>query len=166
MVDAPSSSLMKAYNQPIKLCSNFTDKEDIRNAVLASTHLPYLSNGNGTTMFRGKEVVDAGITGQMFVPTKGKNFVNVNIFPPIDYPLKNENFFKKYVVQMYSQLNNKAKGTIHAHPYLSPDFGLHIFGLDDMLVRPLEKDEALRRHHLGYKSFLSWYELHKASQKV
>ena len=166
MVDAPESSLMKAYNQNIKLCSNFTDKEDIRNAVLASTHLPYLSNGEATTMFRGKEVVDAGITGQMFVPTKSKNFVNVNIFPPIDYPLTNENVFGKYFVQMYSKLNNKGNGTIHAHPYLANDFGLHIFGLDDMLVKPLDKDEAIRRHQLGYQSFLSWFELHKALQKV
>ncbi len=164
MVDTPGGSLMKAYNQNIKLCSNFTDKEDIRNAVLASTHLPYLSNGNATTIYRGKEVVDAGITGQMYVPTKGKNFVNINIFPPLDYPLSNENALGQYVVQMYSKLNNKANGTIHAHPYLADDFGLHIFGLDDMLVRPLKKDEALRRHHLGYQSFLSWFELQKASQ--
>ena len=64
MVGAPEGSLMKAYNQPIKLCSNFTDKEDIRDAVLASTHLPYIANGNKTTMFRGREVVDAGITGK------------------------------------------------------------------------------------------------------
>jgi len=162
MVDAPSGSLMKAYNQPIKLCSNFTDKEDIRNAVLASTHIPYIANGNKTTMFRGKEVVDAGITGQMFVPAKGGNFVNVNIFPPLlDYTLTNEYAFGQYVVKMYSKLNNKANGTIHAHPYLAYDFGSHIFGLDDMLVRPLEKDEALRRHHLGHQSFLSWFELHK-----
>jgi len=64
MVGAPEGSLLKAYKQHIKLCSNFTDKEDIRNAVLASTHLPYLSNGNATTMYRGREVVDAGITGK------------------------------------------------------------------------------------------------------
>ena len=64
MVGAPEGSLIQAYKQQIKLCSNFTDKEDIRNAVLASTHLPYLSNGNATRMFRGKEVVDAGITGK------------------------------------------------------------------------------------------------------
>jgi len=164
MVDAPNGSLIKAYNQHIKLYSNFMGKEDIKNAVLASTHIPYFANGDATTMFREKEVLDAGVTGQMFIPTKGKNFVNVNIFPPLDYTLANENLFGQYVVKIYSQLNNKANGTIHAHPYLAKEFGLHIFGLDDMLVRPLEKDEALRRHHLGHQAFLSWFELHKSSQ--
>jgi hypothetical protein len=163
MVDAPSGSLMKAYNQPIKLCSNFTDKEDIIDAVLAATHLPYIANGNKTTMFRGREVVDAGITGQMFVPATGANFVNVNIFPPpLDSTSTNkENIFGQYVLNMYSRFNNKANGTIHVHPYLANGFALNIFGLDDMLLRPLEKDEALRRHHLGHQSFLSWSELYK-----
>ena len=167
MVDAPNGSLLQARNQHIKLFSNFVDKEDIKNAISASTHLPYFSNGDATMMFREKEVVDAGITGQMFVPTKDKSFVNVNIFPPIDYPaLANENVVGQYVVNMYSKLNNKANGTIHAHPYLAKAFGLQIFGLDDMLLRPLEKEEALRRHHLGHQAFLSWFELHKASQEV
>lgn len=161
MVDAPLGSLMKAYNQPIKLCSNFTDKEDIRDAVLASTHLPYITNGNKTTMFRGREVVDAGVTGQMFVPATEANFVNVNIFPP-PYTSTNENIFGQYVLNMYSKLNNKANGVIHVHPYLATDFGLNIFGLDDILLRPLERDEALRRHHLGHQSFLSWFELYKS----
>ena len=168
MVDAPNGSLLQARNQHIKLHGNFVGKEDIKNAISASTHLPYFSNGDATTMFREQEVVDAGITGQMFVPTKGDNFVNVNIFPPVDYPalLANENAVGQYVVNMYSKLNNKANGTIHAHPYLAKEFGLHIFGLDDMLLRPLEKEEALRRHHLGHQAFLSWFELHKASQEV
>ena len=128
--------------------------------MLASTHIPYIANGNKTTMFRGREVVDAGVTGQMFVPATEANFVNVNIFPP-PYTSTNENIFGQYVLNMYSKLNNKANGTIHVHPYLANDFGLNIFGLDDMLLRPLEKDESLRRHHLGHQSFLSWYELYK-----
>ena len=154
--------LPKAYSSAILLYNQFTDKQDIINALNASTHLPYVMNGEASTKYRGREVIDAGCTGQMFVPAK--KFHHINVFPPHDYIPKNENDLGQFLISVYAKLTNKARAPVHAHPYMSNEFNLSIFGLDDLMIRPLAKDEALLRHQLGYEAFQQWFEIQDDSK--
>lgn len=155
VVAAPGGSLAKAYGGDAQLHNRFVDKADLVSALRASTYLPYVSDGGVTTTYRGVEVVDAGMRGQMFIPLKG--FVHVNIFPPIGYVPETENALGRLLVRGYARLNNRAGAPVHAHPYMARGFGLGIFGADDLRMRPLARDEALFRHRLGYEAFLSWH---------
>ena len=155
VAEAPGGSLARAYNGDAQLHDRFVDKADVVGALRASTHLPYVSDGCATTTYRGAEVVDAGIRGQMFIPLEG--FVHVNIFPPIGYVPEGENALGRFLVGGYARLNNRAGAPVHAHPYMAGGFGLGIFGADDLRMRPLARDEALFRHRLGYEAFLSWH---------
>ena len=154
---APGGSLLRwAYGGgDVSLHNRFVDKGDVVNALTASTHIPYVSDGGATTTYRGAQVVDAGIRGQMFVPLEG--FVHVNILPPIGYVPEGENALGRLIVGGYARLNNRAGAPVHAHPYMAGGFGLGIFGADDLKMRPLAEDEALLRHRLGYEAFLSWH---------
>ncbi|EJK62683.1 hypothetical protein THAOC_16694, partial [Thalassiosira oceanica] len=155
VAEAPGGSLVKALGSEVSLHGRFVDKGDVVGALRASTHLPYVSDGYATTTYRGAEVVDAGIRGQMFIPLEG--FVHVNIFPPIGHVPEGEGALGRLLVGAYARLNNRAGAPVHAHPYMAGGFGMGIFGRDDLRMRPLARDEALLRHRLGYEAFLGWH---------
>ncbi|KAF5828033.1 acyl transferase/acyl hydrolase/lysophospholipase [Dunaliella salina] len=52
-----------------KIISQFSDRADLIQALLASCHLPVLSDGKMTTKFRGKGAMDGGLTALMPQPS-------------------------------------------------------------------------------------------------
>lgn len=152
------AGLSRAMGGDIALHGRFADRRDLIDAMRATTHLPYICDGNATTDYRGESVVDAGVTGQMFVPATAAGVVNVNIYPPLSYVPARENAAGRYVVRKYAQWMNLAQAPVHAHPYDAEGFHLGIFGRDDLAMRPIEKEVALFRHRLGQDAFRSWYE--------
>ncbi|KAL7531489.1 hypothetical protein ACHAWF_003788, partial [Thalassiosira exigua] len=159
------AGLARAIRGDMVLHHRFDDRRDLVNALGAATHLPYVSDGEATGTFRGEGVVDAGIVGQMFVPTSSPGFVNVNIFPPVGYVPETESSAGRYLIDKYARWNNRANATVHAHPYDAEGFRLGVFGWDDLAVRPISKEDALIRHRLGRDAFRKWYEDRRLRQR-
>mmetsp|Transcript_8150 Transcript_8150/g.20053 ORF Transcript_8150/g.20053 Transcript_8150/m.20053 type:complete len:272 (+) Transcript_8150:277-1092(+) len=159
------AGLSRAMGGAIALHGRFADRRDLIDAMRATTYLPYICGDYATMNYRGESVVDAGITGQMFVPASAPGLVNVNIFPPLECIPERENAAGRYVLRKYARWMNLARAPVHAHPYDAEGFHLGIFGRDDLAMRPIEKEEALFRHQLGQDAFRSWHENNKHCKK-
>ncbi|GAX82107.1 hypothetical protein CEUSTIGMA_g9535.t1 [Chlamydomonas eustigma] len=64
-----------------KRVSQFDTREDLLDALVASCHLPFLSNGSLTTRFHGRSVMDGGFTDFIPVPTEPHHVVKITCLP-------------------------------------------------------------------------------------
>mmetsp|Transcript_32555 Transcript_32555/g.71865 ORF Transcript_32555/g.71865 Transcript_32555/m.71865 type:complete len:359 (+) Transcript_32555:60-1136(+) len=65
-----------------KTVSRFSSRDDLISALLASCHIPVLSTGSFTTRFRGRRVLDGGVTDMMPLPSVGlAHVVKVSCMP-------------------------------------------------------------------------------------
>lgn len=65
----------------IKLYSKFDSRDDLKAALLASCHLPYLSNGDMTVPFRSKRCYDGGLLDLLPCPPGADYTITITAFP-------------------------------------------------------------------------------------
>lgn len=75
-------SKVKAYGSlRSKRVSHFSSRQDLIEALLASTYIPLLSDGKLMTRFRGRRVVDGSVTDLMPVPPQPLHVVKISCLP-------------------------------------------------------------------------------------
>lgn len=140
------------------LFSTFSDLEDLVTALLASTHIPYIVDGNKSTTFRGEEYMDYGLWGQSFLPVDGAISVNSMPHRSWDGPMPGASWLSRWLVSKMAAGTNKADAPVDVHPWLAADWWScsRIFCWDDWMFRPLPREFQVKRHRLGRAAFHAW----------
>ena len=81
-----SMTVLTRYGPVNRIVSEFSSNDDLLEACLASSTLPYLTERRGCRMFRGEYVVDGGLTNNIPVFTDGVRRQLVFRLFDVEYP--------------------------------------------------------------------------------
>ena len=81
-----SITVLTRYGPVNRIVSEFSSNDDLLEACLASSTLPYLTERRGCRMFRGEYVVDGGLTNNIPVFTDGVRRQLVFRLFDVEYP--------------------------------------------------------------------------------
>ena len=81
-----SITVLTRYGPVNKIISEYSSNEDLLEACLASSTLPYLTERRGCRTFRGEYVVDGGLTNNIPVFTDGVRRQLVFRLFDVEYP--------------------------------------------------------------------------------
>jgi len=159
--DVPLLRALRVVTPPV-VVSSFSDRDELIEALLTASHIPYALDGTKARPFRGRNYMDYGPFPQNFAVGEDETTVHVNVFPGSawDGPMPAEPLPMRWLVRLYGKLTNLAGAPVDVHPWLVPGWSLfNVMRWDDLRLRPLALEDLLERHRFGRESFHAWVAL-------